>query len=139
MIGRVSERPSVREKPLILVVDDVEDGRAVVCDFLELRGFELATAADGVEAVEKALELVPDLVLMDVWLPNMDGLEATRRIKANPATAHVPVLALTAHALASARAEAEAAGCDGVITKPFFPRDLEREVRRHLGMDAEQG
>lgn len=132
------EAPRRREKPLILVVDDVEDGRTVVCDFLEFRGFDLATAADGVEAVEKALTLVPDLVLMDVWLPKMDGLEATRRIKADPRTAHVPVLALTAHALASARAEAEAAGCDGVITKPFFPRDLEREVRRHLGMDGEE-
>lgn len=126
-----------REKPLILVVDDVEDGRIVICDFLELRGFELATAADGVEAVDKAFELRPDLILMDIWLPNLDGLEATRRIKADPRTADVPILALTAHALASARAEAEAAGCDGVITKPFFPRDLEREVRRHLGMDVD--
>lgn len=132
----MSEAPR-REKPLILVVDDVEDGRIVVCDFLALRGFELATAADGVEAVEKARELRPDLILMDVWLPNMDGLEATRRIKADPRTSGVPILALTAHALASARAEAEAAGCDGVITKPFFPRDLEREVRRHLGMEVE--
>jgi two-component system cell cycle response regulator DivK len=132
----MSEAPR-REKPLILVVDDVEDGRVVVGEFLELRGFELATAADGVEAVEKALALRPDLILMDVWLPKMDGLEATRRIKADPRTAGVPVLAVTAHALASARAEAEAAGCDGVITKPFFPRDLEREVRRHLGMEVE--
>lgn len=132
----MSEAPR-REKPLILVVDDVEDGRIVICDFLELRGFELATAADGVEAVDKAFELRPDLILMDVWLPNLDGLEATRRIKADPRTADVPILALTAHALASARAEAEAAGCDGVITKPFFPRDLEREVRRHLGMDVD--
>lgn len=133
----MSEAPR-REKPLILVVDDVEDGRIVICDFLELRGFELATAADGVEAVDKALELRPDLILMDVWLPNMDGLEATRRIKADPRTAGVPILALTAHALASARAEAEAAGCDAVITKPFFPRDLEREVRRRLGMDVDE-
>lgn len=132
----MSEAPR-REKPLILVVDDVEDGRIVICDFLELRGFELATAADGVEAVDKAFELRPDLILMDVWLPNMDGLEATRRIKADPRTAGVPIIALTAHALASARAEAEAAGCDGVITKPFFPRDLEREVRRRLGMDVD--
>jgi two-component system cell cycle response regulator DivK len=132
----MSEAPR-REKPLILVVDDVEDGRVVVGEFLELRGFELATAADGVEAVEKALALRPDLILMDVWLPKIDGLEATRRIKADPRTAGVPVLAVTAHALASARAEAEAAGCDGVITKPFFPRDLEREVRRHLGMEVE--
>jgi two-component system cell cycle response regulator DivK len=133
----MSEAEPRREKPLILVVDDVEDGRVVVCDFLALRGFELAPAADGVEAVEKALALRPDLILMDVWLPKMDGLEATRRIKADPRTAGVPVLAVTAHALASARAEAEAAGCDGVITKPFFPRDLEREVRRHLGMEVE--
>jgi two-component system cell cycle response regulator DivK len=133
----MSEAPR-RDKPLILVVDDVEDGRVVVGEFLELRGFELATAADGVEAVEKALALRPDLILMDVWLPKMDGLEATRRIKADPRTAGVPVLAVTAHALASARAEAEAAGCDGVITKPFFPRDLEREVRRHLGMEVEE-
>jgi CheY-like chemotaxis protein len=125
-----------RDRPLILVVDDVEDGRLVICDFLALRGFETATAVDGASAVEQATELVPDLILMDVWLPEIDGFEATRRIKADPRTAHVPILALTAHALASARAEAEAAGCDGVITKPFFPRDLEREVRRHLGLEA---
>jgi CheY-like chemotaxis protein len=127
-----------RERPLILVVDDVEDGRTIVSDFLEFRGFAMAEAEDGIEAVEKARELLPDLILMDVWLPRMDGLEATRLLKADQRTRHIPVLALTAHALASARDEAREAGCDGIITKPFFPQDLEREVRRQLGLEAEE-
>lgn len=130
--------PPHRDPPLVLVVDDVEDGRAIVCDFLEFRGFRMAEAEDGVEALEKAQELLPDLILMDVWLPRMDGLEATRLLKADERTRHIPVLALTAHALSSARDEARDAGCDGIITKPFFPQDLEREVRRQLGMDAEE-
>jgi len=132
----MSDAEARRDKPLILVVDDVEDGRTIVAEYLGFRGFAVEGAEDGLEAIQKAADLVPDLILMDVWLPKMDGLEATRRIKADARTRHIPVLALTAHALESAREKALDAGCDGVVTKPFFPADLEEEIRRHLGGGA---
>lgn len=127
-----------RDKPLILVVDDVEDGRTIVAEYLGYRGFAVEGAEDGLEAIQKAADLLPDLILMDVWLPKMDGLEATRRIKADERTRHIPVVALTAHALESAREKALDAGCDGVVTKPFFPADLEAEIRRQLGGAGEE-
>ena len=121
-----------RDTPLILVVDDVADGREIVGEYLRLGGYEMAGAADGLEAVEKTLELLPDVVLMDVWLPRMDGLEATRRLRQDERTRGIPIIALTAHGLASARDRALEAGCDAVITKPFVPEDLEREIARQL-------
>jgi two-component system, cell cycle response regulator DivK len=121
-----------RDKPLVLVVDDVEDSRSMVRDFLAFRGFAVAVAEDGEEAVARARELLPDLILMDVWLPKLDGLEATRQLKAGADTAHIPILALTAHAVQDAQSEAVDAGCDAVITKPFLPDDLEREIRKQL-------
>jgi CheY-like chemotaxis protein len=121
--------------PLVLVVDDVADGREIVSEYLKMGGYELALAADGIEAVQQAQDLLPDVILMDVWLPKMDGLEATRRIKKDEATKHIPVIALTAHGLASAREKALAAGCTAVVTKPFLPEDLEKEIRRQLGSE----
>ncbi|HEX2252179.1 MAG TPA: response regulator [Thermoanaerobaculia bacterium] len=127
-----------RERPLVLVVDDVEDSRSMVRDFLAFRGFEVAVAEDGEEAVAQARALLPDLILMDVWLPKLDGLSATRQLKAGGDTGHIPIIALTAHAVQDAQSEAVDAGCDAVITKPFFPDDLEKQVRRHLGEEQEE-
>ncbi len=127
------KRESPDRPPLVLVVDDVPDGREIVGEYLKLGGYRMAGAADGMEAVQKAQDLQPDVILMDVWLPKMDGLEATRRIRGDERTRHIPVIALTAHGLASARDKALKAGCDAVITKPFLPEDLEREIRRQLG------
>ncbi|HEX6203708.1 MAG TPA: response regulator [Thermoanaerobaculia bacterium] len=121
-----------REAPLVLVVDDVADGREIVGEYLKLSGYELDSAADGVEAVQKAQDLLPDVILMDVWLPKMDGLEATRRLRQDPRTKEIPIIALTAHGLASARGKALEAGCDAVITKPFLPEALEQEIERQL-------
>jgi len=118
--------------PLVLVVDDVEHGREIFAEYLEFRGFRVATAADGLEALDKAFELLPDIILMDLSLPGLDGWEATRRLKGDERTKSIPVIALTAHALASAHDKAMAAGCDSVVTKPCPPRDLEAEVRRQL-------
>lgn len=122
--------------PLVLVVDDVEHGREIFAEYLEFRGFRVATAADGLEAMAKAFELLPDIILMDLSLPQLDGWEATRRLKADERTSSIPIIALTAHALASAHDRAKEVGCDAVVTKPCIPRDLEAEVRRQLGARA---
>lgn len=123
--------------PLVLVVDDVEHGREIFAEYLEFRGFRVATAADGLEAIAKAFELLPDIILMDLSLPQLDGWEATRRLKADERTSSIPIIALTAHALASAHDRAKEVGCDAVVTKPCIPKDLEAEVRRQL--DARAG
>lgn len=118
--------------PLVLVVDDVAHGREIFAEYLEFRGFRVATAADGLEALDKAFELLPDVILMDLSLPELDGWEATKRLKSDDRTKAIPVIALTAHALVSAHDKAKAAGCDSVVTKPCVPKDLEAEVRRQL-------
>jgi CheY-like chemotaxis protein len=123
--------------PLVLVVDDVAHGREIFAEYLEFRGFRVATAADGLEALDKAFDLRPDVILMDLSLPALDGWEATRRLKQDERTRKIPVIALTAHALQSAHDKAKAAGCDSVVTKPCIPKDLEAEVRRQLAARAE--
>lgn len=125
------------QPPLVLIVDDVDHGREICSEYLQFRGFRVATAADGQEALDKAFELLPDIILMDLSLPKIDGWEATRRLKNDDRTRAIPVVALTAHALASAHDKAMEAGCDSVVTKPCLPKDLEAEVRRQLeGRDA---
>ena len=122
--------------PLVLVVDDMEDGREICAEYLAFRQYRVATAADGFEAIAKATELLPDIILMDLSLPGIDGWETTRRLKGDDLTRHIPVVALTAHALRSAHDQAVEAGCDAVITKPVLPKDLEAEIRRILGVQV---
>jgi len=117
---------------LVLVVDDYQDARELYAEYFVLSGFRVAEASNGAEAVEKALELAPDVILMDLSLPEIDGWEATRRLKANRQTKHIPVVALTSHALAGFSDSARKAGCDAVITKPCLPDRLVGEVRRLL-------
>jgi two-component system, cell cycle response regulator DivK len=119
--------------PLILVVDDYQDAREMYAEYLQFSGFRVAEARNGNEAVEQAFALKPDLILMDLSLPGMDGWEATRRLKADDATKHIPIVALTGHALAGASEGARRAGCDSFVTKPCLPDDLVIEVRRMLG------
>ena len=121
-----------QDAPLILVVDDYQDAREMYAEYLQFSGFRVAEAKNGNEAVEKAFALKPDLILMDLSLPGMDGWEATRRLKADEATRHIPVVALTGHALAGASEGAKKAGCDSFVTKPCLPDDLVVEVRRML-------
>ena len=92
----------------------------------------MKTAANGRDAIDLAIELQPDLILMDASMPVLDGWQATRELKANPATRQIPVLALTAHAFDDARQQAEAVGCDGFVTKPCLPDDLVARVRTTL-------
>ncbi|MBI2189201.1 MAG: response regulator [Acidobacteria bacterium] len=123
---------SAEQGPLILVVDDYEDAREMYAEYLRFCGFRVAEARNGNEALEQAFALHPDLILMDLSLPGMDGWEATRQLKADDRTRHVPVVALTGHALAGASEGAKRAGCDSFVTKPCLPDDLVVEVRRML-------
>jgi len=123
---------SEQNQPLILVVDDYQDAREMYAEYLQFSGFRVAEAKNGNEAVEQAFALKPDLILMDLSLPGMDGWEATRVLKADERTKHIPVVALTGHALAGASEGARKAGCDSFVTKPCLPDDLVVEVRRML-------
>jgi CheY-like chemotaxis protein len=118
--------------PLILVVDDYQDAREMYAEYLQYSGFRVVEARNGNEAVEQAFALRPDLILMDLSLPGKDGWEATRELKADDRTRHIPIVALTGHALAGASDGAKKAGCDSFVTKPCLPDDLVVEVRRML-------
>jgi two-component system cell cycle response regulator DivK len=116
----------------ILVVEDTEDNRQIMRDLLSSAGYDLVEAQDGAEGVAMAKSQVPDLILMDIQLPVLDGYEATRRIKADPALSHIPVIAVTSYALSGDEAKTRAAGCDGYVAKPFSPRQLLQKVREYL-------
>ncbi|MFZ5468828.1 MAG: response regulator [Myxococcota bacterium] len=118
--------------PLVLVVDDFSDAREMFSEYLGAVGFRTAEARDGQEAVAQAHALGPDVILMDLSLPGMDGWEATRNLKADPKTRDIPVVALTGHSPEEFSAGARAAGCDGFVTKPCVPDELVAELRRHL-------
>jgi CheY-like chemotaxis protein len=116
----------------ILVVDDNEAGQLLVCSVLQLQGFLVDTAGSAVEVLKRIHAHTPDLILMDVQLPGQDGLSLTRQLKADPATAAIPIVALTAHAMPGDREQALAAGCVGYISKPIDTRTLGEQVREFL-------
>ncbi len=118
--------------PLILLVDDFQDNREMYAMYLQYTGFRVAEAANGYEALEQATSLMPDLVVMDLSLPGLDGWEATRRLKNSDKTRRIPVIALTSHALEGFSEGAKAAGCDAFVTKPCLPEELVAEIRRML-------
>jgi two-component system, cell cycle response regulator DivK len=120
-------------KQRILVIEDTEDNRQILRDLLSSAGYEIIEAMDGESGVSMAAKEVPDLILMDIQLPVIDGYEATRRLKADPATRHIPVVAVTSYALVGDEAKARDAGCDGYVAKPFSPRHLLETVREFLG------
>ena len=117
----------------VLLVEDNEDNLIIYSTILRFGGYRVVEAHDGRAALAAARSANPDLILMDVSIPYIDGLEVTRRLKADPATRHVPIIALTAHALSSDRERALEAGCDGYISKPAEPRFVLDAVRRELG------
>jgi len=121
-----------RTQPLVLVVEDYQDAREMYAAYLQFSGFDVAEAGNGIEAIEKTHELLPDIVLMDLALPRMDGWEATRRLKKDERTRHIPIVALTGHALAGHAEGAREAGCDAFVTKPCLPDALVAEIRRLL-------
>lgn len=119
--------------PLILIVEDNDMNLDMLSRRLKRKGYEIAVARDGQTGVEQAIALKPDLILMDMSLPVMDGWEATRLIKADAGTAAIPVVALTAHAMASDREKAMDAGCDDFYTKPIELPGLLDIMTRLLG------
>ena len=116
----------------ILVVEDTEDNRQIIRDLLSSVGYELIEAVDGAEGVAMAQSEHPDLILMDIQLPVIDGYEATRRIRAIPELARVPIIAVTSYALSGDEAKARDAGCDAYVTKPYSPRALLAKIREYL-------
>jgi CheY-like chemotaxis protein len=118
--------------PLILLVEDYSDAREMYAAFLRANGFGVVEAQNGVEAVEQGIRMRPDLILMDLALPRLDGWEATRQLKADRRTGDIPVIALTGHALAGHADRARRAGCDAFIAKPCLPEALLAEINRLL-------
>jgi CheY-like chemotaxis protein len=119
-------------RPRVLIVDDYPDAREMYSEYLQFSGFDVVEATNGMEALQRAVDASPDIILMDLSLPVMDGWEATRRLKADKRTAGIPVVALTGHALAGISEGARMAGCDAFVTKPCLPEDLVKEIRRVL-------
>jgi CheY-like chemotaxis protein len=117
----------------VLLVEDNEDNLIVYRTILDHVGYRVIEARDGEEGVARALADQPDLILMDVSLPKMDGWEATRRIKADAETRQIPIIAVTAHALDDDREKATQVGCDGYLAKPVAPRRVVEEVERFIG------
>jgi len=124
------------DRPRALLVDDYPDAREMYAEYLDFSGFEVIEAANGMEALQRAADTQPDIVLMALSLPVMDGWEATRRLKADKRTEHIPVVALTGHALAGISEGAKKAGCDAFVTKPCLPEDLVKEIRKVLDQHA---
>ena len=119
---------------LILIVEDNRDSRELVVKVLKARGYRIIEAVDGEEALRKLTEERPDLVLMDISIPKIDGLEVTRRIKEQEGLRDIPIVALTAHAMKGDREKALQAGCDGYIPKPISVRELPEQVRQFMKM-----
>jgi two-component system cell cycle response regulator DivK len=117
---------------LILVIEDQEDNRRIMRDLLTSAGYEIIEAVTGEEGVTSAETHRPDLILMDIQLPDFDGYEATRRIKANPALSSIPIIAVTSYALSGDDAKAHEAGCDAYVSKPFSPRALLAKIREFI-------
>lgn len=117
----------------ILVIEDHEENRRLLRDLLTSFGYDLTEALTGEEGLTAAAANPPDLILMDIQLPGIDGYETTRRIKADPALRHIPVIAVTSYALSGDDVKAFAAGCDAYVTKPFDPADLLEKIKGYLG------
>jgi len=123
---------SADRKSRVLLVEDYDDAREMYSEYLTFAGFDMVQAANGVDAIRQAVETLPDIVVMDLSLPEMDGWETTRRLKADERTAAIPVLALTGHVLSDFSGRAAQAGFAGFLTKPCLPEDLVAELRRIL-------
>ena len=118
---------------LILAVEDQEDNMQILRDLLVNAGYEMIEAENGEEALAAVATQRPDLILMDIQIPIIDGYEVTRRIKADPALRSIPIIAVTSHAIGGGEEKARAAGCDDFVAKPFSPRQLLATIKEYLG------
>ena len=116
----------------ILVTEDQEDNRQIIRDMLSATDYEITEAENGEQALAAIAKQRPDLILMDIQLPIMDGYEATRRIKADPALRSIPIIAVTSYALSGEEQKARTAGCDDYVPKPYSPRDLLAKIHQFL-------
>lgn len=121
-----------RQQRTVLIVEDNEDNRIIYATFLKFSGYRVLEAVDGAEGIAMTRAQQPDIVLMDVSLPTTDGWAATQALKSDPATAHIPIVALTAHALSTDRSRALEVGCDGYLAKPIEPKLVVSEIERVL-------
>jgi CheY-like chemotaxis protein len=121
----------------VLLVEDNEDNRTVYRTILEHFGYTVLEARNGEDGVRMAREELPALILMDISIPLIDGWEATRMLKGDETTRDIPIIALTAHALATDRAKAQEVGCDGYLAKPCEPRKVVAEVEKFIGSGRE--
>jgi CheY-like chemotaxis protein len=128
----VASAEAAPARPKVLLVEDYADAREMYGEYLEFAGFQVEMACNGVEAIEKAQERPPDVILMDMSLPLMNGWEATRHLKGDAQTRDIPVVALTGHVLPQHSSQAEEAGCDSFVTKPCLPTDVVKHVRELL-------
>jgi CheY-like chemotaxis protein len=118
--------------PLVLVIDDVEDNRDVYTQSLTHEGWRVATAIDGEDGLDQAEAIKPNVIILDLGLPKMDGWEVAQRLKNTPATSGIPIIALTGHVTKEARQRALTAGVDEFCAKPCLPPDLIATIRRHI-------
>ena len=125
---------TVRRMKTILIVEDNEDNRLIYSQYLTHGGYRVLEATNGAEGIEVARRERPDIILMDISMPVMDGLTATRHLKADTEMVMIPIIALTAHAMASDEEMARDAGCDGYLSKPIMPKDVRAEVERWIGL-----
>ena len=116
----------------ILVVEDQEDNRQIIRDLLSATDYEIMEAESGEQALDAVAKQRPDLILMDIQLPGIDGYETTRRIKADPALRSITIIAVTSYALSGEEQKARAAGCDEYVAKPYSPRQLLAKIRQYL-------
>jgi two-component system, cell cycle response regulator DivK len=123
---------TVPRAPLVLIVDDFDDNREMYAEYFRFYGWRVEEAGNGHDAVEKVFAHAPDVIIMDLSLPGLDGWEATRRIKSDARTRHIPVIAVSGHALAGHSRSARDAGCDAFVIKPCLPENLLDEVHRLL-------
>lgn len=129
--GKGAPKMSMSQKH-ILIVNDFKDDRDMYGHYLVQKGFRVSFALDGQEALDKATQILPDLIMMDLWLPIIGGWEATRRLKGDEKTKHIPIVVLTARAFVVAAS----LGCDGCLIKPCLPEDMLAEVNRIFGKAA---
>jgi two-component system, cell cycle response regulator DivK len=123
---------SYRTPPLVLLIDDVDDNVDMYAQFLEFEGYQVETAANGVEGMERARALKPAVIIMDLSMPVLDGWKATRELKADETTREIPIIVLTAHAMKGTAETVAASGADAYLVKPCLPEDLEAEVGRQI-------
>jgi two-component system cell cycle response regulator DivK len=125
--------------PLVLLVDDYPDALDLYGSYLLTKGYRVAEAEDGLVAIAKAIALRPSVIVTDLAMPTLDGWQATQRLKADPRTARIPVICLSAHDRAEERVRAFEAGCDAFLTKPRLPREIAAEIARVLRGTDEPG